>query len=338
MLRLALSLALGGAALWLLSRDVGTLPSSFAIAWWALPAYLALLLVYFFTRAWRWWFLVAALGPAPLGRTVQVALAGFLWIIVLPWRLGELARPLLLAQLTPIPAPQILGTVAIERVVDGLTVCGVFFLTLALRGPAPEGAELQAIAGSVSALFLAALAVLCAMALWPRAVGAGLRALLRRIHPGVAEHLAGLADEIGAGLRALPSPRPLLRFLAVHALYWAINALGMWMLARGCGLDLDLVESAAVMTIINLALLVPGAPGHLGTFQLGVLGGLTLFVPPAEVAEAGLRYAFYLYTAQIGVCVALGAWAGARLGVPWRPLLGRLIGGGAGPRPADSPP
>lgn len=336
MLRLAFSLAIAGVALWLVNQNVGTLPASLAVAWWVVPAYLALLLLYFFTRAWRWWFLVRALGDAPMQMTVEVALTGFLWIILLPWRLGELARPLLLAQKTSIPAPQILGTVAIERVVDGLTVCGVFFATLAIHHasavgvePAPQSAEIQAIAGSVSGLFLSALALLVAMALWPRAIGAAVRAALGRIHGSLAERLGAVADGVGAGLRAMPALGPIARFLAANALYWAINAVGMWMLARGCGLDLDLVETASVMTIINLALLVPGAPGHLGTFQLGVLGGLALYTPPAAMGDAGLRFAFYLYTTQIGVCVVLGVWAGNRLGIAWRPLLDRLIGGGA---------
>ncbi|MBK8264134.1 MAG: flippase-like domain-containing protein [Nannocystis sp.] len=336
--RLIASLLLAGAALALLSRSVGALPDSLAVAWWVVPAYLAILLLYFFTRAWRWWFLVRALGPAPLGITLQVALAGFFWIILLPWRLGELARPILLSQATRLPAPQILGTIALERVTDGLTVCGLFFLTLGAHRSGPRSAEIQAIAGSVSALFLAALIVLIAMALWPRVIGAAIRALLGRIHGGVADRLGDVADGIAAGLRCLPSPRPLLAFLAVNALYWSINAVGMVVLARGCGLDLGLIEITAVMTVINLALLVPGAPGHLGTFQLGVLGGLALVVPQSTLSDAGLRYAVYLYTTQIGVCVVLGVWSSARLGVAWRPLLDRLLGGGAASEPPPTSP
>ncbi|MCB9568493.1 MAG: flippase-like domain-containing protein [Myxococcales bacterium] len=327
-LRLIASLVIAGAALVIASRRVGTIPDSFAVPWWTLPAYVALLVVYFLTRAWRWTILVRAIAPVERRLAIDVALAGFLWIILLPWRLGELARPILMAHKAPIGASEILGTVAIERITDGLVVCGLFFVTLAAHRERAEVIELQAIAATVSGLFLGALLVVLAMALWPRFAGALARRLLRRIHPGLAERLGGIADGIADGLRALPSARPLVAFAGATALYWGINAVGMWFLARGCGMEITLVEATAVMTVFNLALLVPGAPGHLGTFQLGILGGLAIFVPREVLEEAGVRYAFYLYTTQIGMCVLLGVWSQSRLQVPWRGLLARLVGGG----------
>ncbi len=335
-LRLLASFVIAGGALALTSRTVGTIPSSFALPWWGVPAYLGILLAYFFTRAWRWSFLVRAIAPMPVRVPVQVALAGFLWIILLPWRIGEFARPLLLAEKAPISASAVLGTVALERITDGLVICGLFFATLAAHRSA-EIVELQALAATVSALFLGALLVILVMALMPRVAGAMIRRLLGRIHTGLAERLGSIADGIADGLRALPSARPLAGFLGVTALYWGINAVGMWVLARACGLGLDLVEITAVMTVTNLALLVPGPPAHLGTFHLGVLGGLALFVPQAILEEAGVRYAFYLYASQIGMCVLLGAWAGVNLGIPWRGILRRLLGGSADEAPTTSP-
>jgi len=336
-LRLIASFAIAGAALLLSSRTVGTVPSSFALPWWGLPAYLGILVVYFLTRAWRWSFLVRALAPMSTGVAIQVALAGFLWIILLPWRLGEFARPLLLAEKAPISASAVLGTVALERITDGLVICGLFFATLAAHQSA-EVVELQALAATVSALFLGALMVILAMALLPRIAGRAIRRLLGRIHSGLAQRLGSLADGIADGLRALPSLRPLAGFFGVTAIYWGVNAVGMWVLARACGLELDLVQITAVMTVTNLALLVPGPPAHLGTFHLGVLGGLALFVPQMVLEDAGVRFAFYLYTAQIGMCVVLGAWAGANLGVPWRGILSRIMGAGAATDSADPPP
>lgn len=336
-LRLALSALIAGVALAIASRRVGTIPDDFTIAAWSLPTYLAVLLAYFFARAIRWWILVRAIAPVPLAVGLQVALAGFLWIIALPWRLGELARPILLAESAPIGLGEVLGTVAIERITDGLMICGLFFAAVAARSHAPAVVELWAIATTVSALFLAALAVIVAMAIWPSFAGALVRRVVGRIHGGLADRLAGVADGVGAGLRALPSPRPLLAFVACSAIYWGINALGMWILARGVGLEIGLVDAVAVMTIVNLALLVPGPPAHLGTFQLGVLGGLALYVPQGVLEDAGVRYAFYLYTSQVGMCVLLGVWAGSRLGIPWRSVLRRLLGGGPGsPAPATT--
>ncbi|MEZ4451030.1 MAG: lysylphosphatidylglycerol synthase transmembrane domain-containing protein [Nannocystaceae bacterium] len=330
-LRLVASAAIAGLALFVASRRVGTIPDDFTIEAGSLPAYAAALLAYFFLRALRWWFLVRAIAEVPLAVALKVALAGFLWIIALPWRLGELARPILLAESAPIGVGEVLGTVALERIADGLVICGVFFAAVAARAHEPAVAELFAVATTVSVLFVGALAVVIAMAIWPRFVGAIVRGTVGRLHRGLADRLAGVADGVGRGLRALPSPWPLLAFVLTTAIYWAVNALGMWILAGACGLPLGLVDAAAVMTIVNLALLVPGPPAHLGTFQLGLLGGLALSLPADVLASGGVRYAFYLYTTQVGACVLLGVWAQARLGIPWRSVFGRLTGGGPDP-------
>lgn len=308
----------------LVSRQVDAVPSDLRVPLWAVPAYLATLVLYFLARAGRWWFLVRPLGPVRFRALLGVAFAGILWILLLPWRLGEFVRPLLLARATTIPFAQALGTVALERVVDGLVVCALFFAAAAALPLQLAG--LYAACLGVAALFGGLLLVLLALAIWPRAIGALLRATLGRLAPGLADRLAELARGLAEGLAALPSPRPLLLFLAVTLAYWACNALGMWLLARGCGLELGLAETAAVLAVLNLTLLIPGPPAHVGTFQLGVLTGLALFVPPELVAARGPVYAFWLYVCQLGMIVALGLPATLRLRWGWRETLAHLRG------------
>jgi hypothetical protein len=131
-LRLALSLLITAGIVVLVGRRVDAVPDDLRVPLWLVPAYLATLLVYFLARAGRWWFLVSPLGAVPPATVLAIACAGFLWILLLPWRLGEFVRPLLLARASAIPFSQALGTVALERVVDGLIVCGMFFAATAM--------------------------------------------------------------------------------------------------------------------------------------------------------------------------------------------------------------
>ena len=62
-------------------------------------------------------------------------------------------RPLLLARASPIPFSQALGTVALERVVDGLIVCGMFFAATATLPAAPAIVSLYTACLGVAALF-----------------------------------------------------------------------------------------------------------------------------------------------------------------------------------------
>ena len=330
-LRLSLSLAITIGVLFIVSREWGAVPTDLRVAAWAVPAYLATLVVYFFARAGRFWFLVRPLGRIGVRDLLLVAFAGFLWILLLPWRLGEFVRPQLLAQVSrqgpaaepAIGFPQALGAVAVERVVDGLIVCAMFFAaTAALPNAAPPA--LHAACIGAATLFGGALAVLLALAVWPRAAGSVLSASLGRLAPKLAERLAEVARGVSHGLAALPSPRWLALFLLVTVIYWAANALGMVVLARGCGLDLGLVEAVAVLAVLNLTLLVPGPPAHVGTFQLGVLTGLSLLLPASAVESRGVVYAFYLYICQVGTIAVLGTIASLRLRWGLRDTLAAL--------------
>ena len=325
-LRLSLSVLITAAVVVFVARRVDAVPDDLRVRLWAVPAYLATLLVYFFARAGRWWFLVRPLGPVRFRALLAVACAGFMWILLLPWRLGEFVRPLLLARASPIRFSQALGTVALERVVDGLMVCAMFFVATAAMPAAPALAGLYAACLGVAALFGAALLVLLALATWPRAAGAALHATVGRIAPGLAARLATLARGISEGLTALPSVAPLLLFVLATLIYWAANALGMWVLARGCDVPLGPAEVVAVLAVLNLTLLIPGPPAHVGTFQLGVLTGLALVLPPEQVATRGAVFAFYLYVCQLGLIVALGVVTTLHLRWGWRETLAHLRG------------
>nr|MBA3394114.1 flippase-like domain-containing protein [Deltaproteobacteria bacterium] len=96
---------------------------SFAELWPYLVTYLGLLVVVQLCRALRWNNLLAPLGVRiPTGPLLAISSVGFMAILALPARLGELVRPGLLRRRGDLSASAALGTVAVERVVDGLLV------------------------------------------------------------------------------------------------------------------------------------------------------------------------------------------------------------------------
>ena len=66
-LRLSLSVLVTAGVLVLVTRRVDAVPDDLSVPAWAIPTYLATLLLYFFARAGRWWFLVRPLGPVRFG-------------------------------------------------------------------------------------------------------------------------------------------------------------------------------------------------------------------------------------------------------------------------------
>lgn len=325
-LRLFISLVIAAGFFFALYRRIDFIPDQLWPPAWVLPAYLGTLIVYFVLRAGRWHYLIEPLGKVDVRTSVAVSMAGTMWIMVLPLRLGEFARPLLLANKSEIGVGPALGSVAIERVVDGLLVCGLFFAVLPML-PEVDGEQAEAIAylrslGLIAAAGLfAVLLTLVAMALSPGTVGRLVAATLGRLLPKLADKLEQLARGIAEGLAALPSPAPLLKFLLATLAYWASNALGTWLLARGCGLDIGFPEALAILAVLNLSLLLPGGPGMLGVFQYGMLLGLSMFVDAATVESSGSLFIFWTYVTQMSMGVLLGAIAQRALKLDWRAVL-----------------
>jgi uncharacterized membrane protein YbhN (UPF0104 family) len=319
------------AAIW---PYMAAMPERIAIPAWVVPAYLAALVPFHGLRAIRWWWLVRGLGPVPARDALLLGLAGYMWIAVLPLRIGELARPLLLAEKNGIAVARSVGVVAVERVADGLVVCAMFFAGAALSHLDDSHPTASAIAWSTMALFGGGLVLVLLLAWRPATIAFALQSAFARVVPRFAAALGRFASGVGEGLRLLPGRGALVWFVLVTLAYWASNVAGMWLLARGVGLPLSVLDAMIVTAVMNLVLVAPGGPAQIGVFQGGVALGLALVVPAAVLADQGSVFTFILYVTQLGSIAALGLFAQRRLAVRWDVVLGPKRADGPSPEPS----
>lgn len=329
-LNLSLSLGMLALCLWLVWPDAATrgqLETSFHELSWSqlapyVGAYLGLFVVVHLCRSLRWNNLLAPLGvKVPAGPLLAISSVGFMAILALPARLGEFVRPGLLRK-RGISASSALGTVAVERIVDGLIVSvfvfGAFFF---LRGPdAPRW--MMPTAYAALGVFALALGFLICALRWPeRTVRIGLAAsLLPRLWPRGAAALERRAHEMIKGFDVLRDVPNLGMFLVWSLIYWSCNGLSVWVLARGFGLDLSLVGAFATMGLVAVGITLPNSPGLVGQFQWFTLLGLTLYLgPDANTPHTALyaktfAFANVHYGIQVAWYLAMGALG---LLTPW---------------------
>jgi len=331
-----MSVAIGVAFAWLLIA--GGLPivperSAFAeLRPWAVPVYAATLGGVHLFRAVRWRHLLRPIGQVSLRSVLATAWIGFAAVLFLPLRTGEVVRPYLVSRRGTVRGWEAAGTVAAERLIDGLVLSAILLGALQLSShglgggaavldPLPDRvgeldipvATVPGAAYSALLLFAACVATM-AIFYWQRAWALrALRATVGLVSAGLAERLAAIVDRIAGGLRFLPSPRRLGPFLLETIAYWAVNAVGLWLLAQGCGLSgISLVQACTVMGCLGIGILVPSGPGFFGTFQLSVYLALAMFVPPEQIAGPGSAFVFLAYSCQLGQHL-LGALVGAVL-------------------------
>lgn len=312
--KLLVSIALGALFAWLAARGgVPLLPpkSAFAqVAPFTIPAYLASLGLVHFFRASRWRFLIAPVKHVPLRDVILLNWIGFFAIFALPLRLGEIARPALTKLRYGIPISVGFGTVAAERVLDGLltSLCVAFALLVLPRlDTADPVARHLPTYGFMALLVFSCAFIALGMFLWQRALAVrltqwGVGLFSKSLARLLAEKVGNVAD----GLRSIGSARLAALFLLESFLYWGANALGVWMLGRGCGLDMSLGRAVAVMGVLAIGILLPTGPGLFGNFQLAVAACLKLFFPDSVVASQGAVFVFLLYVLQSLVMVVAG--------------------------------
>jgi uncharacterized protein (TIRG00374 family) len=321
--------AISAAALWLTLRgkDLGAIWAAMRAAdYRVLAPYLAILLAIHLVRTFRWGLLLRPVARVPFARLNAVAAVSFMTLALLPFRLGELARPLLVADGRRLRPSAALSSVVVERAADGLFTG--LLLVIGLLA-APDGAprlRLVRMGGAVITTAFAAVIVFLAFAYRNRARAVALaRAITRPLSARLADRIGGMLDAFIHGLRVLPGWRSLALFFGLTALYWALVLAGLVVVASGFGLELGVAQGCALVGVLVVGIMIPAGPGMIGTFQGAVVVGLSLFVPGGVVATRGTAYAHVLWAAQLVQLTAVG--------VPFlfsrHVQLGRLVGAGA---------
>jgi glycosyltransferase 2 family protein len=310
LLQIAAGLGVSAGALWLTLRgkDLGAIWSAMgSFDHRYLWPYIALLLVIHLVRTWRWGLLLEPVAKVPFARLNGVCAVGFMALMVLPFRLGEFARPYLVADGKKVRVSAALSSVVVERVVDGLFTA---FLLMTVLFTVPEGTpglRLLRAAGWIVSLAFGGLLVFLIVGYRNRSLAVSVvERLVGVVSPRVATRVAGMVDAFIHGLRVLPSRGKVVLFLALTAAYWAMNAWGMAFLARGFGIRLGAVEALAVLGALVVGVMIPAGPGMVGTFQAATVIGLALFVPRAVVDVHGQAYAHVLWATQLAQQSALG--------------------------------
>ncbi|PRP97575.1 hypothetical protein ENSA5_32680 [Enhygromyxa salina] len=294
---------------------------------WLFVAACALQIPYTLTRAMRLRFVLDPLVTAASDdaqrrfdwRVLQGSgMVSYPIVIMLPFRLGELSRPLLLtrAEQPGVKFAESVSAIAVERVVDGLVIVGMLFFGLGfatIAGNAdPETVAYVRGFGRLMALtFVLGLGALLAAALRPEL----LERIVERTIPGrLGQRAAAAAGRIAGTIAVLLDWRRGLPFLLWSLIYWALTICQLWLVLLACGLALGFADAAAVVAIVGLAIQLPGGPAQAGSFQFGMAAALGLLTAPAQQAAAS-SFAALMYLLQLAGACALalpGAWLLAR--------------------------
>ncbi|MBL8919322.1 MAG: flippase-like domain-containing protein [Myxococcaceae bacterium] len=309
------SLGITGVCLYLTFKDTrwpemwGSLKSA-NYAW--LFAYLGVLAVIHVARTARWGNLLSGLEHVPFRKLNEASAVGFMMLIILPFRLGEFARPYLIAERSTIRRSAAMTTVVLERIVDGIIIAAMLRVLLFFVPTESPNIERIALGSNVMFLVFGGGLAFLILARWQhdRVIGL-MRAVLGRFSPRIADRAVYVVDGFVSALKQLPDAKNLAFFTLWTTLYWTANGYGMSLLTRAfdCSnaaagaacepLTLTVFQGFVALSVLIVGLMIPAAPGSAGTFQAFVLLGLSVFVSKDVVNSSGVAYANVLWVVQI---------------------------------------
>lgn len=268
-----------------------------------------------FTRSIAWRFFLK--NEVSLRDAFLVENEGYLLNNLLPLRLGELGRAVIMGRISGRGAVHVLSTIVIERITD-ITLAAIF-ISLTFSRAVGKGA-LPLISWIVFGAVLIGMIGLVLVAFNHHKVQGFLDAhhfksefIEMKMKRGIKSFLAGLA--------VIKEGKYLIGGFTIMAFSWAIALMEYFVLMR-----IFLPEAPFWWTVLGLGSLalgvaIPSAPANIGVFEVALVGALALVGVSNHTATA---YALVIHVTHFAVTCALGLIGlrihGSSLSAIWRDL------------------
>jgi uncharacterized membrane protein YbhN (UPF0104 family) len=301
-----------GLLLWLRGPNWGRVGDAFTyVRWEWVAAAVGLNLLSIVVRSVAWRTVIDAALPPPRPSHLLVFSAfcvGLLANVVLPGRVGELARVWVLVNRLPRRAgtwATLVGTVVAHRIFDLVpSLLLVIFVLATARRPAWARTSLPAVIGI--GLVLMVLAVLAARrGRGPLDDAGRLRRLVLRARQGLA---------------VLRTPAAAAQAVLFQCLGWLCQFFAVYTAALAFGLHVPIYAAGLVLVLMNVATVLPLWPGNVGLVQAAIAVPLQRYyhVPYSR----GIAFGIGLQAIEASVGIGIGLAFLTREGLTFATLRG----------------
>ncbi len=259
--------------------------------------------------------------PLPWGPVVRATMIGVMASAVLPGRIGEPSRVIVLTRRLEGPRRRLLavvaGTVFSQTLINLVALVALAAVTFTgvplLHGHTAGVATALGVPLAICALVIAG----------PRLLAVGRRSRRPRIAlaAGTVERLLRLARQ---GLVVFARPRYGVTAVVFQLLAWTLQWLSCYAVLLALGLQgrAGVAGAAAILLAVNVSAALPATPSNVGVFQAACLVVLAAY---GVGAGAALAYGIILQAVEVLTALALGVPALLREGISWRDLRARPV-------------
>jgi uncharacterized protein (TIRG00374 family) len=266
--------------------------------------YLALsavgLVVFMLLRAIRWRFMLN--NAASWSQVYHIQNIGYMLTQLLPLRLGDVARAVLIGSVPPVTIAQGVSTMVVERMLDLLFFIVLLPFTLAKVETLP--AWMQSYARGLGVATLGIIVVLI--------IAANSRPFIHRITTLIfgrvpflnTENWVNRVDGLLAGLNSLTKARDGLILIFLSITVWAPILFAYQMALTAVYIQTTWIMTAFVVCTAAFSVAAPSSPGQVGVFHAAVTFALVQVLKQPEGASAS--FAFLYHALNMVLMIILG--------------------------------
>jgi len=324
-LQFAVGIVISAICVWLSMREV-----DLAKVWAALRhanylgflAVMVITIAAFWVRAVRWRFFVRAGRPVPTASLFSATMIGFMANNVLPFRLGEFVRPWALGRREQLSKSMLLATIVVERAIDMLTLLAIFGAALLVAPIAENTSAGRLVQGGARILLVlsVALTVFVVAAERNRALALG---LLRFVPEAMRARSGRLLERFLDGFALFRDLGRLLQVFVLSFVMFLSFAVALWITAWSLGIAVPWYAGLVLLVVTAIGIMVPAAPGYVGTLNVACTAGLALYHVGQTPASA---FGWFYFFSQWLPITAVGLFFLNREGLSLR-SLGQAQGG-----------
>ena len=298
-------LVLSAVALYFAFRNVpiGDLISYLASInyFWVLPA-LVMVVISFYLRAVRWQIILTSSRKITVWRAFHPMMIGFMINCILPGRLGEVARPVILQKKEKIPFTTGLATVAAERMFDICLLLFLFIVTISAIQIRPDinvafgkyhlnRETLDIIFGGMLKLATVLIAGIIFISIGrireffyqfirflPQLFFFVGEKFKKTFQHRLCEPFINIIENIAQGFALIRYPKKIILCCIFSLLIWSLLALSYFLFSLGSpGINLTFFELSVVMVVICFFISLPSVPGWWGLWEAAGVFAMSLF-------------------------------------------------------------
>lgn len=288
-LQLTFGILVSAVCLWLAMHDVrlGEVLAALRHAdYVGFALLMALTLVGFWLRAFRWRWLIQGRTIA-LGPLFSATMIGFMANNLLPLRLGEFVRAWALGLSVKMSKTTVFATIVVERVVDMITLVVIFGLAIWVHPLVGHSASAKLVHRGAAVLMFGAIALTALLVLMERRPGmakAVVRLVARPLPEGVRSQAEAMLAHFVEGLGLFRDLPRLAWVFFLSFLMFGVFALCLSASMWAFRIDQPWYAGLVMLVVTAIGIMVPAAPGYIGTLHVSCKIGLGLFGVAPEIS------------------------------------------------------